>query len=688
MTDTLNQLCDRAEALLGQCLHGQGGCRDHAASLLDETRHVRETYALMLRCLLAGQQDEATGRIYLGLCARAQTVIDRAAHLLGAGGSLPVPFDFGKHDVDRHFDLIVGGDTWTPGQWEQARAWMHDEGTGTLGKCLLASALSLALLRLFDPAKMHLLMDAWEDGEPEVRRRALVGLTLAFWHCGDRLSLHPSLAQRTSLLMGGSAFRKGLFLALRLLEQSRLTPRVSRKLGQDILPAIMRGGHLKKLVPGADEVERSLTEQGENLEWFIPTDADAAAQTKMREMAQMQLSGADIYWSTFQQVRQRMKPFFAQTANYFRPFSKDEPLVRDTLALCNRQEADLLLALVNSAPFCDCDKFAFITMLDMIGAGGRNTLVRTLQGQLDGDDIHDALSSMGETFRSEETRTRRYVWNLYRYCMAQPPKVQANPFDAQLPHFSPLAQAVFAPLLDDTGQVDALAQSLLRDKLYAPALALFQSMAEHGSPHTATRWQEMGFCLQKMGDGQAACQAYKQALSMDPTSQWTLKHLAALSLRQGSYIEAEAFCDMLLDDNPDCTQWLAAKARALSGRRLHAQATPLLYKAAYLAPTDESVWRQLALTLALDGQPDKARETLQTMPHGNMNEMDWAFLQATVQLANHDFAQAHHTLAPLRTHPDFNERLNETLQTLGTERISQALACMFRDSLQGADKET
>lgn len=687
MTATLNQMCDGAERLFAQCLHTHPNSLPHIAALRDEVRQVRETYNLMLHSFLAGQQDKVAGDIYVGLCARTQAAIDRAAHLLHRGGTLPMPFDFGSHTVEQHFDLIIDGDVWTKGGAERARTWMREGATRTEAKLLMTSALTLALLQLFDPLKMHLLIDAWEEGEPCVKRRALVGLTLALRHCADRLPLHPDLSGRISLMMTETAFRKGVFLALRLLEQSRLTPGVSRKLGEDILPTIMRGGQLKNLSPKADEVDRSLTEQGENLEWFIPTDTDAAAQEKMREMAQMQLGGADIYWTTFQQIRQRMKPFFAQTANCLRPFDENVPFVRETLAQCSKREANLLLRLVKNAPFCDSDKFAFIAMLGMIGSDGRSALVQALQGQLDGEDIEESLSALSEGFHSEEALTRSYVWDLYRYWTMPERRASAgneNPFNDELPHFSPLEQDVFHPLLNDSDEVEALAQFFMRNKLYAPALALFKSMSHHGSPHTATRWQEMGFCLQKTGQGEAAYQAYKEAFNIDPQSQWTLKHLVELAGRQDKHIEAEAFCDMLLEDDPNNTKWLVAKARALFGRNLYAQAVPLLYKAVYLQEDDERVWSQLAQALTLAGQTDKALETLQRMPHQRLDKTDWAFLQATVYLAMHDFARARAVLCPVQSilGKDFRDRLNDMLNVLGPKRITTIQCDMFRDSLQ------
>lgn len=697
--DTLAQRIERAERIVNSQTGGPSGNPDGqtiVAELRDELRQIRQTYALMLRCFEAGQQDGEVDRIYADLLERATVAYERGQHLRQTGGRAEPPFHCGQDDIGEHFHRVQWGDVWTKTQWEEARAWMIADSTCTASKCLFISALTLALHHLYDHVKVHLLLDACDSDEPSVRRRAMVGIVLVMRRRNMRLNQHPDMRSRLAMAQSEASFRSKIFTVLRLLEQSRLTPTVSRKLGEDILPAIMRGGGVRRMSPPADELNQSLTGQGENIEWFIPVDAQGEAQAKMREMAEMQLGGADVYWTTFSQLRQRMQPFFAQPANCLRPFDPEQPFVQDVLAKCTRQEAGTLIRLVRSTPFCDSDKYAFVYMLDMIGPDGRATLLQSLQGQLDGESLEEALKAASEDARTEEALTRAYVWDLYRYFHTRPvpPRHQGdsadsrsqlteNPFSDQLPHFSPLVQHVFEPLRHDLADMSALAEFFLRNKLYSEALALLGALRQYGAPPTATRWQETGFCQQKLGYNEQAYQSYQEAFNCDPQSGWTLRHLAALADRLGKPLEAEAYCDMLLEDNPDDTQWLKAKARCLQQQQRYADAAALLYKIAYLSPDDNDTWQQLALALALDGQTDKAIEALR--PDGGQ---EWAFVSATVHLARQDYPAAYESLAPLQPtlmaaeeRKAFDQRFDEMVKLLGAKRLPMWASSMLHDSL-------
>lgn len=643
---TLSSLCQRADASIEQ-LAQKTRLRRQYQELRNEMEQVRATYTLMLRFLVAGQQDSEAERIHEQLCERAAIANERASWLFWHEWAADVPINFIGTDMGSRFDLISMSNVWTAGQTDSALSWLREHQHTDGGEaCLLLSAVTLSLIQLFDAGKLMLLLEAY-DMNAALRSRALVGIVLTLHSYGRRYRLSRACRTRLDWLFGQEQFCHRLYVVLRQLEHSRHTPGISDKISQDIMPAILSGGKFKRLRMELDDAQQALTEHGENIEWFLPTDADATAQDKMRQMTEMQLEGADIYMHTLSQLRKRLPAFFKETANWFRPFSFDEPFVARILQQCTEEEARAFRLIIAAAPFCDSDKYAFAGMFDMVGSTGRQALLASLGSQLDGENMEEVLADQAAEQRGEEVLTRHCIWDLYRYMKLCDFSSHALfDDDEEDAPFSPLRSQAFVPLLTHAADLHTLAEFFMRQGVYDEALEMFVCLQGQHSEPTATLWQEIAFCELRLDRHEEAFEHLTLAFAIQPDSQWTLRHLVAAAIETKRYVEGDTYCDLLLEQEPDSLRWLRDKGLCLMRLQRYDEALPIFFKLAYLGDDKPDTALMRVRCLLMTGQTDKAREQAQELLTERPHDTDALFLLAATYLVEHDLQTVYDLLRP------------------------------------------
>lgn len=649
---------------------------------------MRTTYSAMLRYMVQGMDDPNASRIYADLVTQVRVLRDRAdrafrlktqgsdryvisyktlrpevtlsdivGHLRNHDEALTLLQDepnerenIQRHDVEQHqrsreeMLLMLFGHVWTSDVWsksvqETAFSMLTDDAVFTDDKCVLISATTLALMEMFDERKLMLLFDTYLLPEPELSQRALVGMVIVLRQYDERIKQQPEVQSRFTLLCDDPNFVRDIFRVFMQLHYSRLTDTVSEKMRSDIIPTILQSKNFKQTEYGIQEIDDFLTQNGENPEWFKNRKADTRAQEKIQEMGEMLMEGADVYMSTFSQMKNNV--FFQQTAHWFYPFSADLPAVSDILGRLGSETSSVFGAMLRYAPFCDSDKFSFTFMLSMIGVQGQEGLSKSLTGSLS----HDELSEMLETKKTKKRASdisRQYIFDLYRFFTLYPFHQQFhNPFDKALPTFTPLAHKVFEPLLSNGDEVLSLAEFFMRKGVYQDAIDLFEHLLPQKVEEDVDLWQKIGFCEQKQGRLEEAFECYKTAYDLNPNSQWTLKHLASVSFQGEWYAEAEVYYELLLEDEPENLRYLRRKAGCLMKQNLFADAIPLLYKALYLDEDSVEDQNNLAWCQLQESQFDKARELYGRVLSSHVNQPSAHFNMACTYLAEGNIQQAY-----------------------------------------------
>ena len=210
--------------------------------------------------------------------------------------------------------------TWSNSDWsaedeQQAKGLLESEMLPVNDLCLFTSAVMLSLMECFDTRKFSWLLDAVTHANTQVNQRALVGIAFALLFHPTRLSLYPELTARLSLLNEDGSFGKQLNRIYIELLRSQETEKIDKKMREEIIPEMMRNVNIMRNMKFG--FEENPEENDLNPDWEKAFESSGLGD-KIREMNELQLEGADVYMSTFAQLK--TYPFFKEPYNWFYPF--------------------------------------------------------------------------------------------------------------------------------------------------------------------------------------------------------------------------------------------------------------------------------------------------------------------------------------------------------------------------------
>ncbi len=686
--------------------------------LQEKLQELRQTYASMLHYLVRGIEDTNALRLYDDLVQQCYAMADRAERLIrlqkqkgeryaitqkqtrpdatienfglqleaqskelqnaGTGENREAEDAALRHEatLQNMFETVWTSDAWSKADYEHANELLESDSIGENDKALLVSSVTLALTEMFDFRKMMFLLDACLAPRPQVSQRAMVGIILTVRQHDSRIPHFKEIESRLSIYADDPNFTRDFFRILMQLQYSKMTDSVSARMRNDIIPNLLRSGHFKQTQYGIQEIDDYMTRNGENPEWHHNKAADEKAQAKMREMAEMQMEGADVYMASFSQMKGF--DFFRTIGHWFMPFDSNQPDFQAAARhIAATGEPQLLSTMMLIAPFCSSDKYSFAFMMNNIGKAGQDMLAKNLLGSLSDDEISDMAGEARKHQPSPSEVSRLYIFDLYRFFQLYPFHHQfANPFDPKADTFSPLHTKSFAPMLRHQAETLALGEFFMRKGIYQEAIDLFLVLHPEQKEADSDIWQKIGFCEQKLGRTEEAYNHFSIAYNLNPNSAWTLKHLAQTAFARKKYKEAEVLYDTLLDDAPDQPKYLTRKAECLMGLNRFAEALPLLYKVTYLEESSTQHQNQLALCLLMTGETEKAINIYRSILDAHPADIDALFSLGNAHFAAGRIGDAynayHQALEQLGSHDDgpkqFKRKFVEAsrlLQTLG-----------------------
>ena len=542
------------------------------------------------------------------------------------------------------FDHTWTSDIWTKSDYANYSNLFASEELPASDKAIIVSAITLACYELFDVQKLMLFFDVYLHHDIEISQRALVGLLLLIIRYDNRLTYYPQVKSRFSLYCENRQFVEDCFRIFMQLQYSKMTDAVTAKMTNDIMPAILRSSRFN----GIDlrKLDSELTKNGENPEWHQNTKDDSKAEKKMRQMADMQTEGADVYWTSF--VSLKGFPFFQQLYHWVAPFSFDYP---EPYRLANTMRPEILktvTTLFQLAPFCSSDMFSFIFMIESVKQMGQDVIADQINSQLNEEGAQDLFEHIKPRERKAIDVSRCYIYDLYRLFKAYPYHSQLfDPFSKQFVNFSPLYFDILKPLAENYDETLSLAEFMMRRGEYHDAIALFGHLNPKEREEDSDLWQKMGFCLQKIGESETAIKMYTTAYQLNPNSKWTIQHLAQTAFDDKDYALALTYIDIILQEDEDNLKWLSRKAECLFGMEQYEDSIPTLYKIAYLDEQSEKAQEMLAWGLLMTGNTEKATkihsELMEQNPsvRNNINLAHLLILKGEIQEAYHLYDAAY-----------------------------------------------
>ncbi len=517
-------------------------------------------------------------------------------------------------------------DLWTQGTWNAATASEADKlllsSTITeADQCVIVSAVTLSILRMFDPLKLTFLCDAYYHPQQTVSMRALVGIIIACYCWSERIVYYSDAKARLALLTDDPIFSSQVGDAILQFTRSADTEEIDRKMREEIIPGLMKNPKLRRM-PNIKKEEFGTDDINPDWEQWMH---ESGLEESMREITEWQMEGADVNMSTFSQLKRY--PFFYNISNWFRPFDAWQADVLSIIGNPNESNNPLGKTILQSNYMCDSDKYSFCYAIREIPQMQREAMMAQLEEQntalKESADMPDLKRLSKQTTQSI---MRQYVQNLYRFFKLFPNiKEFDNPFDdlAQRPIRS-------NPLYENIMEADTLFKLIglnIKQKNYFGAISYFDCLDEwHPDRMEATQLQQFGLCYQKVEFYEEAIEAYTKADLLQPDSYWTILHLAQCYRADSQYekaLEYYEIAESMKPDNLNLTYHIAELHHRLGD---YEEALPYLHKVDYHHPESLKTVRLLAECNLFDHKFEQATKYYERMMAEHTDELtvqDW-----------------------------------------------------------------
>lgn len=513
-----------------------------------------------------------------------------------------------KHEKETNdfFMLLWSQKSWNNRQQQEIQNIFDDKEIDSNDKAIIVSAITMSLLKIFDPQKVMLLCNASSSEESIVSQRALVGLAIILFINSYRIEFYPELRKRIELLNDVPEFEHRLLTIQIQLLRCRETQKIDRKMREEIIPAMLKNPHIRGIKLGFD-IEKELEQEDKNPEWESWLQKDDI-KNKLDEMAQWQIEGADVYMSTFSQLKNY--PFFNEMPNWFRPFDANNPMLTDIFPSANDTKRSLILkTLFESKFFCNSDKYSFCFTFQQVPPEQRDMLMQQL-GEQHGNEaiLPESETSSIPRKIEEELQSNQYIQDLYRFFkLSSFKKELPDPFILSL-NF--IENKYPGCLLKKTDSLQRIFQYLVQKEYYDEAFKTgieIEKQEKTIKNSEAQFYQEMGYCCQKQCDYDKAIEYYRKADIIKPDTLWTIRHMAQCHRMKKDikgaldyYLQAEQYA-------PENKAILLQTGECFAALQKYDEAFSRFFKVEYLDSQSIRSWRAIAWCSFIVGKYEQAR---------------------------------------------------------------------------------
>ena len=520
------------------------------------------------------------------------------------------------HDL---FDYILTSRLWKDSLAEAFTDMLTSPTIDTGDQQLIVSAITLSALNAFGFNKFSVLMNVYlKTTDPGVRQRALVGWVL----CMDstKARIYPEMAEMVNRVCDDETCRNELTELQMQLYYCMDAEHDQKKIHDEIMPEILKGSNIKITRHGLEEIDEDTLE-----DILHPDTAERNMERmegRMKQMADMQKAGSDIYFGGFSQMK-RM-PFFNDLSNWFVPFYPQHPAISNIWE--NTKGKKFLQIITKVGAFCDSDKYSFVLAFEQVLKQFPAKMLKMVE-----DGEASPLPLGGKIDLSEQQQPafirRMYLQNLYRFFRLFPLRSEfASPFEDKTKHLF-FANPLFAGNKLQENMIE-VAAFLMKRRQNDEALAVMEicNPASHSSLITSPSslitpnfsfdyHMLMGNLLMRMSsdEGQAATEHFRQALALRPDSEKALAGYARALFRNHDYEEALTRYEKLMTLKPDHTGYMLNAAICMTNLDRNEEALKLLYKLDYEQPDNHKVKRVLAWVLTMSQRYEQAGKAYQQL---------------------------------------------------------------------------
>lgn len=461
---------------------------------------------------------------------------------------------------------------------------------------LIVSAITLSLIDRFDPEKLSLLISISDHIHPEISVRATVGMLLIIILYHNIIDLFPTLAKQISLLSENENTEDHIYKIQTILLLSKETNKIDKKMREEIIPAMLRNPKLG----GLSNEDISIDEDA-NPDWNEWMES-SGVKDKLMEMTELQMEGADVYMSTFSNLKSY--PFFRDIANWFRPFRTDIPGVIDP----SLTSSSIGKAITNSYVFCNSDKYSFCFTFSQIPESQRGMLMGQIEGANDLEEIENKEKQKLKGDAKFEVLAKQYIQDLYRFFKLFSRRHEFPDMfskDVLFLHYSTLSA-----LIDSNTIRRNIAEYLLKKRYYAEAAEILAALEGTYSPADIDYqfYQKLGYAYQRCNNHKEAIESYNRSDILRPDNLWTMRHLAQCYRLTGQPEEALQMLLAVEAADPDNMTLQMQIGQCYVELEKYSLALARFHKVEYIQPDYVKAWRAIAWCAFLSGDRDKSIE--------------------------------------------------------------------------------
>ncbi|NDV59819.1 tetratricopeptide repeat protein [Bacteroides sp. 519] len=497
------------------------------------------------------------------------------------------------------FLLIWTNSAWKPIDEEEAYEALKSVLIPVYDLCLFVSAVTLSIMECFDVRKLFWLFSACAHSSALVNQRAMVGLVFALQIYHQRLHLYPEIVARLSMMNEDPRFAEALSRIQIQMIRSQETVKIDKKMREEIIPEMIKSANISRMKLDFDDNDDEANDH--NPDWAFNIE-NSALGDKLREMSELQMEGADVYMSTFSQLKNY--PFFKNISNWFYPFDKAHSSVVKELG--NANDNSILELILGSGFFCDSDKYSMCFTIMHLPKMQRDAMAAQLSDQQMNMVMDEHKSAeMKKLNERDDIVSNQYIHNLYRFFKLYPRRHEFHDiFNEPLRLHT---YDILKPILEKPHYLRNLADYYFRKEYYSAAADIYTKLIGLIGDD-AELYQKIGYCMQKEKKYEQAISAYLRADMMKPDNIWTNKHLATCYRSSRQFEKALEYYKKIEEIEPENKSLLFNIGSCLAELGKDDEALNYFFKLDFIDPTSMKTWRAIAWCSFISGKLEQAEK--------------------------------------------------------------------------------
>ena len=515
------------------------------------------------------------------------------------------------------FNILWLTDTYHETEIKTIDSICHSEKIPWHDKSLVVSALTLSLLRIFEPNKFLSLLNFYYAAENEVWQRALVGIVLTLYKYDKRINLYPDLQKQILKLSKVEEIDKQFETVLIQIFKSKETEKITKKWEEEILPEMMK---MQPKIEKSLDLENILSEnfsEDKNPDWEKVFEDSPDLLDKLQDFSQMQIEGSDVFMSAFSKLKHF--PFFNEISNWFTPFYKENEYID---MIVEKEETNLqpfVEQLEKSFHMCSSDKYSFCLNLQMIPEAHKSMMMDMFNEEMKNLEEVQKDENLLNQFAITKSIITQYLQDLYRFYKLHPyknefPDIFKWNFDVQYSDF-------FNQIVTNKQVTRNIAEFFLENEHYDKAVEVFR-IIEKSTETNIELFEKIGYCYQRLGQYDNALKYYKRAELLDENKVWIIKKIALCYRYLNDHEKALEYYQHAEKLDPENLYIQAYIGHTLMRLEKYEEALKYYFKVEYLEPSNEKIQRPIAWISFILGKFDTAVNYYNKILEKNVSEFD------------------------------------------------------------------